>query len=211
MKTRLWCGIAAVAATLTWMSPATASAQARQRYPNQTSQSMRVAYDYGYREGLTNGERDGRSGRAFDYARDRAYQRGDSGYYGAYGDRDRYRDSFRQGYAEGYRAGYARYGRSAGWYDPRDSRGYGYGAYSRGPGFDRGYRDGYEDGRDAGHDNDRYDPHREKHYREGDDGYNRRYGSKDDYKQSYRQGFLEGYDRGYRETRSSRTGRGWPW
>ena len=56
-------------------------------------------------------------------------------------------------------------------------------------------------GRKDARGNDRYEPTREKKYRQADDGYNNRYGSKDQYRDAYRQGFQQGYDRGYREAR----------
>src|SRR5262245_20199335 len=126
MSTRLWIGFVALLTTLTWMAPATANAQARQRYPSDYGQSSRAGYDNGYREGLVSGERDGRAGRTFDYQRDRVYQRADSGYLG-YGNRGDYQSSFRQGYAQGYRIGYERTGR----YESRGSNRY--------PGYPGGY------------------------------------------------------------------------
>jgi hypothetical protein len=208
MKTRLQFGLVALVGALVWLAPATVDAQARQRYPYGYGQTQ-IAYDRGYREGLVNGERDGRAGSAFDYTRDRAYQRGGSGS----GDRDGSRELFRRGYADGYRDGYARYRRSGypgGYGYPGDSRypgGYGspgdyrYGGYGNTVAYDRGYRDGVDEGRKAGRGNDRYDPYREKDYRGGDAGYNRRYGTKDAYQHAYRGGFLAGYDQGYREAR----------
>jgi hypothetical protein len=208
MRTRLWCGLVALVATATWSLPATAFAQARQRYPT-NAPSTQSAYDAGYRTGLIRGDRDGRAGAQFGYDRDQAYRRGDMGW-GGQGNREVYRSAFRRGYADGYRTGYSRVARNT-----PDARGewlgnrlpgYGWGAgrYAAGPGFDRGFRDGYDEGRDAGRDNDRYDPQRENDYRDADNGYSRRYGTKDYYKQTYRDGFLSGYDRGYREGQYSR-------
>jgi hypothetical protein len=90
-----------------------------------------------------------------------------------------------------------------------------YGDYRRGGyrdfAFDNGFRDGYREGLDAARDRDRYDPVREKRYRQGDRGYDRDYGPRGQYKQSYREGFRTGYDQGYREGRSRdyRGNRGW--
>ena len=74
--------------------------------------------------------------------------------------------------------------------------GYGYDDYAR----STGYRDGYDQGFDASRDRDRFDPRRERWYREGDRGYKRdAYMSRDRYKDVYRRGFLEGYEAGYRD------------
>jgi len=63
--------------------------------------------------------------------------------------------------------------------------------------FDRGYRDGLASGeRDAryGHG---HDHRRDRLYREGSYGYDRRLGSRGQYRQLYRQGFESGYRDGY--------------
>ena len=54
-----------------------------------------------------------------------------------------------------------------------------------------------EDARDG----DRFDPVRAKDYRDGDNGYDRRYGTRDQWKVAYRDGSKAGYERGYREAR----------
>lgn len=218
MSTRSWFGVLAVFAALGILAPATVGAQARQRYPTQPP-AGRVdgGYDVGYRDGLSRGDLDGRQGREFRYENHADYRDATRGW-GGYGNREHFRQAYRQGYVEGYRAGYARYGRNT-----RDGRsypdgryGYGYpgpgypGAYGREYGYDRGFQEGYEEGRDAGRDGHRYDPYRERDYRNADDGYNRRYGARESYKQSYRDGFLAGYQRGYGEGRDSRY-RGYRW
>jgi hypothetical protein len=213
MSTRMWFGLVAVVAALTWAAPVTANAQARQRYPDRTQQSDRSAYDNGYREGIQYGERHARDRRDFNYEREAAYRQAQSGWWGS-GDRETYRRAFRQGFAEGYRIGYGRLAWNSsrgGW--GSDGRGYpgsGYGS-SRGYAFNRGFQEGYEEGADAARDSDRYDPYGEKNYRKGDRGYDKRYGSREYYKQTYREGFRAGYDRGYGEARYSRRGGIWPW
>ena len=152
-----------------------------------TSEVRRIAYDRGYREGITEGEKDGRSRDAYRYEDERDFQRADIGYYRSYGDPERYRVNFRSGFVEGYADGYRRYG----------------GGYQQGQNgylspFEIGARDGYEKGRDDARDRDRADPRSQKWYREGDRNYNSRYGNRDQYKNEYRRGFLVGYDRGYR-------------
>jgi hypothetical protein len=93
-------------------------------------ESRRAAHDNGYREGLKEGENDGRRRRVYRYQDNRTWQRADRGYNRSFGDIERYRQQFRAGFTEGYQAGYARYGQGNGRYDngravPRqDSYGY---------------------------------------------------------------------------------------
>jgi flagellar biosynthesis/type III secretory pathway protein FliH len=168
-----------------------------------------AAYDRGYREGVQQGERDGRDGHAYAIESNRIYRDGDRGYERRDGSRDSYRNDFRRGFSSGYRDGYDRvrvnsrngaWGRevqSGQW--PRDRRGY------QEPAFARGYSDGWQQGADDGRDRDRYDPVRHGDYKDGDNGYERSYGSKDAYKNNYRSGFRQGYEEGYRSgTRTAR-------
>ena len=176
----------------------------------------RAAYDRGFREGRTEGEKDGRSRDPFRYQDEGDYRRGDIGYNRNYGDVERYRQTFREGFAAGYSDGYRRYSTgygSNGGYGPNNDRGYGYPQSGPGYGypqdrdqrsispFDIGARDGYEKGQEDARDNDRFDPRRHKWYRDGDHDYNSRYGSRDRYKDEYRRGFTQGYERGYQESR----------
>jgi hypothetical protein len=173
------------------------------------SEVRRIAVDRGYREGVKEGEKDGRSRDAFRYQDEGDYRNGDIGYNRSYGDREFYRQAFRSGFADGYADGYRRYARGGygngpsndGRYgDPRYGGGYGY------PGrderylspFDIGARDGYEKGREDARDNRNFDARRHKWYREGDHDYNSRYGNRERYKDEYRRGFTAGYDRGFR-------------
>jgi hypothetical protein len=73
--------------------------------------------------------------------------------------------------------------------------------------YDRGLQDGYERGRDAARDGERFDPRRERWYRNADRGYNRRYGSERQYREAYRDAFVRGYEQGYREARYRDNGR----
>lgn len=166
--------------------PASVAAQGRgYGYGN-----TRAQYDRGYRDGLRDGERDARQGRAFDYGNDRQLSRQGN--------------EFRRGYTEGYRAGYEQI-RGAGRY--RNNRGFGgYIGGDRGrrggyedPAFARGYSDGVERGLDDGRDRDRYDPVRHRDYRDADDGYYREYGPKQAWENNYRAGFRQGYEEGYRD------------
>lgn len=80
---------------------------------------------------------------------------------------------------------------------PNRNGGYGYGSVP----FDNGYRDGLEKGREDARDRDSYDPVRHSWYRNGDRGYNNRYGTRETYKLTYRDGFEAGYEEGYRALR----------
>ena len=197
------------------------------RYGYYSREADRVPYDRGFREGVTEGEKDGRSRDPFRYDDEKDYRKGDVGYHRNYGSRARYQDIFRQGFVDGYTQGYRRYAPANGRYGndgrygyPQGRDGYGYpnrgrygypqtnGGYGYPQGrdarylsaFDIGARDGYDKGREDGRDN-RHDPRRHKWYREGDHDYNDRYGSRDRFRDEYRRGFLVGYERGYQDFR----------
>lgn len=177
------------------------------------------SYNDGYQRGAREGERDARTGRPRDYRRHDEFRRGSAGW-GGWTRGNGSEEAFRRGFAEGYLAGYdqfrgSRGGGWGGWGRPgfpdggygypggRDPRGgYGYpGGYGYSPAAQRGYEDGLRDGRNDARDNDRYEPTRKKKYREGDEGYNGRFGSREQYKVEYRDAFRQGYDQGYREGR----------
>lgn len=164
----------------------------------------RIAFERGFREGVVEGERDGRSRAAFRYQDERDFQRADIGYNRSYGDPERYRVNFRSGFVEGYSEGYRRYARgSYGRYGGGSYGAPGYGGYApRGQRalspFEIGARDGYEKGREDARSRDRADARRHKWYREGDRDYDSRYGNREQYKYEYRRGFIAGYERGYR-------------
>jgi len=63
--------------------------------------------------------------------------------------------------------------------------------------YDRGYEDGYHEGEKDGRHGDRYGFWDEGRYRDGDHGYNRRYGPRREYTNAYRRGFEAGYRRAY--------------
>ena len=87
---------------------------------------------------------------------------------------------------------------------PNSNRGYGNNSVP----FDNGYRDGLEKGREDAGDRDSSDPVRHSWYRNGERGYNSRYGTRETYKLTYRDGFEAGYEQGYRERGGSGTTRG---
>jgi flagellar biosynthesis/type III secretory pathway protein FliH len=191
--------------------------------------SRRAAHDNGFREGLKQGEKDGRKGDVFAYQDERTFQRADKGYHREYGPIDRYRQSFRTGYADGYSEGYQRYAPNYSYgngrtFPRRDDRGWPtypdrgtypgypqpYPGQQGGPGRNGGYNDaalqngindGYEKGVEDARKNRAFDPVRHEWYRSGDRRYDGRFGSREQYKDLYRQGFKDGYERGYREGR----------
>jgi hypothetical protein len=76
--------------------------------------------------------------------------------------------------------------------------------------LNRGFNDGYEQGFEAARDRDRFDPRRERWYRDAERGYDRDYRmSRGEYRDVYRRGFIDGYETGYRDAqRGWRGGRG---
>lgn len=191
-----------LAATVLVATPACATGM---MYPQQRpigDRDDRAYYNRGLRDGREAGADDARRGRAYDVRRHGEYRdnrRGDDR-----GDLRAYREGFESGYDEAYR----RLARGNGG-DPRRNapppdyrRQPPFGGDSRdrvlSPAADNGYRDGLEEGQRAARDGDRFDPIREKRYREGDHGYERQWGSRDDYKREYRAAFQRGYETGYR-------------
>jgi hypothetical protein len=86
------------------------------RYPNRGgygypdrgyyAQIERRAYDNGYREGVKDGQHDGRDRRRYEPTRHDDWRDADDGYRREYGDKNYYRRSFRTGYEAGYSEGY---------------------------------------------------------------------------------------------------------
>lgn len=63
--------------------------------------------------------------------------------------------------------------------------------------FERGYREGIQQGADDARDGRRFEPERDRVYRDGDRGYNDRWGTRDQYRNEFRRGFTSGYREGY--------------
>ena len=72
-------------------------------------------------------------------------------------------------------------------------------AQSFGDGYDRGYREGVQQGERDGRDGRNPQAERSSVYREGDRGYQSRYGSRDAYRDEFRRGFVSGYRNGYNQ------------
>ena len=149
----------------------------------------RAFYNRGFADGRVAGVDDARRGRSYDARRHPQYRqvrRGDDP-----GDVRAYRSGFEAGYDNGYR----RDAWSGG--GPRRDRDDDDRGRAITPG-DIGYRDGFDAGRRAFTRRSRPDPIRERLYREGDHGYDRRFGPLDTYKREYRDAFRRGYTEGYR-------------
>ena len=73
--------------------------------------SSRVAFNYGYNDGVERGVKAARSRKAFDPNREGWYRDGDRHYDGDFGPRDRYKASYREGFLRGYEEGYRGLGR----------------------------------------------------------------------------------------------------
>jgi hypothetical protein len=173
------------------------------------------AYDNGFNAGAREGERDARDNKAYGFKRDDAYEDADAGFRG--GDKDRYKEEFRRGYEMGYDRAYRRFARGDWAPAPpvtleapdayRDRTPNGYVAvpvpiyhqdvHSR-IAYENGFRDGADEGRKDFERRRAFEPTRRDKYRDGDKGYEDRYGSKDEYKADYRAGFRAGYEEAYR-------------
>jgi hypothetical protein len=154
------------------------------------------AFQQGYDRGVRAGLQDGRRHDAYRFTDESDYRRGDVGYRGTYGSRDRYRDEFRLGFESGYRMGYSR--------TPAMRRYDGRGALLRDPASATGFNDGYEAGLKDAQKNRQFDPVSEGRYRDGDHGYDRNDGPKEIYKLRYRDAFKSGYGQGYQDGRRYR-------
>jgi len=66
----------------------------------------------------------------------------------------------------------------------------------------RAYSNGYEEGLEHGRSDARrgrsFDYRRHDEFRDGDEGYSRRYGNREYYRAAFRRGFVAGYDEAYR-------------
>jgi hypothetical protein len=195
---------AVLAASMSLAVAASSSAQTRPAYDDDYDGWQRIAQDSGYAAGLERGEADARARRAFNYTRDADYLRADDGYRRDLTSLDRYRRVFRQGFAAGYQEGYQGYSDMRGLSDVRQSSGIARDvrrSASADIAFEYGFADGYKAGVEDIRDSDKFQPTDHGAYRDGDRGYEGRYGERDVYKTEYRDGFRAGYTRGYREGR----------
>lgn len=100
--------------------------QARQDvYATRSWGSNHMAFDVGYRDGVTAGQTDHNRNVRSNYRATAAYQTADRGYRTSAGDRDSYRVEFRDGFERGYQDGYgrSRYSTDGGGYFPGTGRG----------------------------------------------------------------------------------------
>src|SRR3954471_10310202 len=77
-------------------------------YGNRPYSSTDMAFDAGYREGVTLGQQDRTRNTRSNYRGSSTYKNGDLGYRSTYGDRNSYRTQFRDGVERGYEDGYGR-------------------------------------------------------------------------------------------------------
>ena len=87
-----------------------------------------MAFDAGYREGVTLGQQDRSRNTRSNYRNSSTYKNGDLGYRSNYGDKNTYRTQFRDGVDRGYEDGYGRLQNSAAPYynNGQQNRGGGY-------------------------------------------------------------------------------------
>lgn len=69
--------------------------------------------------------------------------------------------------------------------------------------FDRGYREGIQRGADDARRGRQFEIDRNDVYRDGDRGYNSRYGTRDWYRNDFRRGYASGYRTGYDNVRGN--------
>jgi hypothetical protein len=160
------------------------NAYRRQPYPDNRVDDR--AYHDGYDRGRAAGADDAKRGRGSSYDRHPEYQNANGGRGN--------NPSYRQGFVTGYDEGYRQYARPTQYPPSRPS------AVYRSPAADNGYRDGYADGRNDARKGNRQNPVLTMNYRQGNRGYNNRYGTLDDYKRDYRASFEQGYSQGYQES-----------
>ena len=67
-----------------------------------------MAFDAGYRDGITRGQQDHSRNSRSDFRSDNDYRTGDLGYRSTYGDKARYQTQFRDGFERGYEDGFGR-------------------------------------------------------------------------------------------------------
>jgi len=77
-------------------------------YANRPYSSSDMAFDAGYREGVTLGQQDRARNSRSNYRNSAAYRNGDLGYRSSYGDRNQYQLQFRDGVDRGYEDGFGR-------------------------------------------------------------------------------------------------------
>jgi hypothetical protein len=74
-----------------------------------------VARQFGFRDGVRDGQNDRASGHSFRPTSDDAYRFASNGYQGQFGSRDQYKHWYRSAYEQGYQQGYSGNGSRYGW------------------------------------------------------------------------------------------------
>jgi hypothetical protein len=75
--------------------------------------------------------------------------------------------------------------------------------------YSHGYEEGLEHGRSDARRGRSLDYRRHDEFRDGDEGYNRRYGDREDYVEAFRRGFVAGYSEAYRSNLRDRDRPSW--
>jgi hypothetical protein len=78
----------------------------RGRYDNGQSGYSNPAYDVGYRDGLSMGQKDSQKRKSFRPEKNDQYEDADNGYNKNYGDKNQYKRMYREGFQRGYSDGY---------------------------------------------------------------------------------------------------------
>jgi hypothetical protein len=87
---------------------ATGTPPATDPYASRRWGATDMAFDTGYRDGVTSGQHDRSRNVREDFGNSDAYRKADHGHGGTYGDLAAYQTQYRSGYARGYQDGYGR-------------------------------------------------------------------------------------------------------
>jgi hypothetical protein len=82
--------------------------RARQ-YGNGDYGNQNVAYNFGYQDGVIQGQKDRNKGKEFRPRKNDRFEDADHGYHREFGNKDYYKQQYRQAFIRGYEDGYSRY------------------------------------------------------------------------------------------------------
>lgn len=166
--------------------------------------SVDVARNTGYRDGLEKGRNDAAQAKSYRLDRHDYYRNADHGYRSSFGNKEQYRQAYRENFQRGYEEGYRGRPERGRWRDRADEIGR---APNLAAGIDvarnTGYRDGLEKGRNDVTEGKSYRLERHDYYSDADHGYRESFGNKDQYRQHYREAFQRGYEEAFRGGRVS--------
>ncbi len=78
-------------------------------YGNRGYGNQNIARDFGYRDGVAQGEKDRNKGKEYRPRKNDAFEDADHGYHKEFGKKDFYKEQYRQAFIRGYQEGYNRY------------------------------------------------------------------------------------------------------